>query len=68
MKPRQLYMTFFIAFSLSSVVFADRGDDLLPLVQSEALRGHIIALQENIQQGPQQIVYRTRSAFHRDAA
>ncbi len=61
------YVILLIAFWLPSIASADRGDDLLPLVQSETLKAHIIALQENVQ-APQRIAYRTRSAYRRDAS
>lgn len=83
MKLRQLCLILLILCLHASVISADRGDDLISLVQSETLKAHIIALQENVQQvsprGSEQprasgtpqkerIVYRTRSSYHRDAA
>ena len=83
MKLRQLCLILLILCLHVSVISADRGDDLISLVQSETLKAHIIALQENVQQvsprGSEQprasgtpqkerIVYRTRSSYHRDAA
>ena len=44
-----------------------RGDELLTLVQSEALEARVIALQENIAPGRNLQAYRTRSAHHREA-
>ena len=46
--------------------FSYRGDELLTLVQSDALEAQVIALQENIGQGRFH-AYRTRSAHHREA-
>ena len=43
-----------------------RGDELLTLVQSDALEAQVIALQENIGTGNFH-AYRTRSAHHREA-
>jgi hypothetical protein len=65
---RQLHIICLLLLWLPFSVFADRGDELLPLIQTEVLKGHIIALQENILQTPKPIVYRTRNAYHRDAA
>lgn len=65
---RSILLLFFLHSWPVLLGVADRGDDLLPLIQSEALKAHIIALQENIQHAPKRIVYRTRSAYHRDAA
>ena len=47
--------------------FSQRGDELLTLVQSEALEARVIALQENIAPGRNLRAYRTRSAHHREA-
>lgn len=45
----------------------NRGDELLTLVQSDALEAHVIALQENIAPGRNLQAHRTRSAHHREA-
>ena len=66
---RHLHVGFLsITFWAVSVASADRGDELLPPIQLEALREHIIVLQENVELEPERITYRTRSAYHRDAA
>ena len=44
-----------------------RGDELLTLVQSDALEAQVIALQENFASGRNLRAHRTRSAHHRDA-
>lgn len=44
-----------------------RGDDLLMLVQSEALEARVITLQENFASGHNLPAFRTRSAHHREA-
>ena len=44
--------------------FLSRGDELLTLVQSEALEARVIALQENMGRSR---ALRTRSAHHREA-
>ena len=44
-----------------------RGDDLLTLVQSEALEARVITLQENFASGHNLPAFRTRSAHHREA-
>lgn len=77
-----LCTTILLISSIRTASLADRGDDILPLVQSEKLKAHIITLQENVQQTPtpesgrlppsdvlsyKPIVYRTRSSYHRDA-
>ena len=82
MKFRQLLTILFIS-SIRTASLADRGDEILPLVQPENLKAHIIALQENVRQTPAEeseilppsdasannpVAYRTRSSFHRDAA
>ena len=64
---QQLNAIIFVLFLYSAIVSADRGDDLLPLIEAEHLKAHITALQENTRQLPKRI-YRTRSAYHRDAA
>lgn len=45
-----------------------RGDELLTLVQSEAIEARVIALQENIAFDRNFLPFRTRSAHHRVAA
>ena len=58
---------FCICFSITGSAddgFLSRGDELLTLVQSEALEARVIALQENI--GPSRAL-RTRSTHHREA-
>ena len=44
-----------------------RGDELLTLVQSDALEAQVIALQENPSSGHNLRPHRTRSAHHREA-
>ena len=44
-----------------------RGDELLTLVQSDALEAQVIALQENVLPGRNFHALRTRSAHHREA-
>ena len=44
-----------------------RGDELLTLVQSDALEAQVIALQENFASGRNLRAHRTRSAHHREA-
>ncbi len=63
----QIYAIF---LSMLCIVFAgaaERGDELLTLVQSEALEARVLALQENVTSFPHQFAYRTRSAHHREA-
>ncbi len=67
-KRRSLTAIILVALGFSTAAHADRGDDILPLIQSEAIEAHIIALQENVNQRRSSIVYRTRSAHHRDAS
>ena len=45
----------------------NRGDELLTLVQSDALEAQVIALQENFAPGRTIQAYRTRNAHHRKA-
>lgn len=45
----------------------NRGDELITLVQSDALEAQVIALQENFASGLNLRVHRTRSAHHREA-
>ena len=45
----------------------NRGDELLTLVQSDALEAQVIALQENFAPGRSLQPYRTRNAHHRKA-
>ncbi len=47
--------------------FSQRGDELLTLVQSDALEAQVIALQENVVPIPNFHAHRTRSAHHREA-
>ena len=83
MKFRHLLSILLISSLRTAASFADRGDEILPLVQSENLKAHIIALQENGQQtqttasenvppsdasGNIPVAYRTRSSYHRGAA
>ena len=44
-----------------------RGDELLTLVQSDALEAQVVALQENVAPGRSFQAHRTRSAHHREA-
>ena len=61
------YAIFFFIFIFASAGWGERGDELLSLVQSEALEAHVLALQENVRQFPYPLAYRTRSAHHRAA-
>ena len=56
------------ALEISRAAQADRGDDILSLVKSEALEAHIVALQENIKQGWSPFAFRTRSAYNLEAS
>ena len=47
--------------------FSNRGDELRTLVQSDALKAQVIALQENFIPGRNVQAHRTRSAHHREA-
>jgi len=47
--------------------FLQRGDELLGLVQSDALEAEVVALQENVSLGRSLHAHRTRSAHHREA-
>ena len=47
--------------------FSQRGDELLTFVQSDALEGQVVALQENVALGRSFHAHRTRSAHHREA-
>ena len=47
--------------------FSQRGDELLSLVQSDALEAQVIALQENVIPIPNFHAHRTRNAHHREA-
>jgi len=47
--------------------FLQRGDELLGLVQSDALEAEVVALQENVSLGRNLHAHRTRSAHHREA-
>ena len=47
--------------------FLQRGDELLTLVQSDALEAQVVALQENVSLGRNLHAHRTRSAHHREA-
>ena len=55
------------AFFFSDSVCAERGDELIKKVQSDALISHVTALQENISYSRNVLTYRTRSAHHREA-
>ena len=68
MKSLPLCVIILTAFAVSYVAHADRGDDILSVIQSEALEAHIVALQENVKQGASPIAYRTRSAHNREAS
>ena len=57
----------FIFIAASTRGWAERGDELLSLVQSAALEAHVLALQENMRQFPYPLAYRTRSAHHHEA-
>ena len=61
-------MIILAAFGIPHAVHADRGDDILSLIQPESLEAHIVALQENIKPGQSQIAFRTRSAYNREAS
>ncbi|MDE0297541.1 MAG: M28 family peptidase [Candidatus Poribacteria bacterium] len=56
------------AFKVLCASHADRGDDILPLIQADALETHIFALQENIKRGRTDFAYRTRSAHNSEAS
>ena len=59
-----------IPFSITTAAddkVLSRGDDLLTLVQSEALEARVITLQENFASGHNLPAFRTRSAHHREA-
>ena len=59
-----------ISFSITTAAddkLLYRGDDLLTLVQSEALEARVITLQENFASGHNLPAFRTRSAHHREA-
>ena len=47
--------------------FLQRGDELLTLVQADALKAQVVALQENVALGRSFHAHRTRSAHHREA-
>lgn len=47
--------------------FLQRGDELLGLVQSDALEAEVVALQENVSLGRNLHAHRTRSAHHHEA-
>ena len=47
--------------------FSQRADELLTLVQSDALKAQVVALQENVALGRNFHAHRTRSAHHREA-
>ena len=47
--------------------FSQRADELLTLVQSDALKAQVVALQENVALGRSFHAHRTRSAHHREA-
>lgn len=47
--------------------FLQHGDELLTLVQSDALEAQVVALQENVSLGRNLHAHRTRSAHHREA-
>lgn len=47
--------------------FLQRGDELLTLVQSDALEAQVVALQENVSLGRNLHAHRTRNAHHRAA-
>ena len=61
------YAIFVFIFIAASTGWGERGDELLSLVQSAALEAHVLMLQENVQQFPYPLAYRTRSAHHREA-
>lgn len=63
----QIYAIFLSMFCVVCPGAAERGDELLTLVQSEALEARVWALQENVTSFPHQFAYRTRSAHHREA-
>ena len=67
-RYRCQYTIALLLFGISSMVLADRGEDILPLIQTEALRAHSIALQENVRHGKFQTAYNTRSAYNREAS
>ena len=56
-----------VVLSIPISVIADRGDELLTFVQSDALAAQVTTLQENIPPGRTFHPYRTRNAHHRQA-
>ena len=67
MKRQPLCMIILATFGILCSSHADRGDDILTLIEAEAIEAHIVALQENVKPGQSPIAYRTRSAHNRDA-
>ncbi len=63
----QTYAIFLFTLFPSISVNAERGDELITEVKSDALVSHVTALQENISYHPNELAYRTRSAHHRKA-
>ena len=68
------YIIFLLVVFISLPIMAEegnqslsRGDELLTLVQSDALEAQVIGLQENFASGPHLRAHRTRSAHHREA-
>ena len=41
-------MIILATFGILCSVHADRGDDILTLIEAEAIEAHIVALQENV--------------------
>ena len=68
LKFRLACVVVLAAYGISYSAHADRGDDMLSLIQSETLEAHIVALQENVKQGRSQFAFRTRSAYNREAS
>ena len=55
------------AMAENSSNFSQRGDELLTLVQADALEAQVVALQENVVPERYFRAHRTRSAHHREA-
>ena len=56
---------FFFALSISG--HAERGNELIKKVQSDAIISHVTVLQDNVTFFPRHLAYRTRNAHHREA-
>lgn len=69
LKPSKIriYTIFLFIIFLPISVYADRGDELIKMVESDQLISHVTALQDNAKFFPHYLAYRTRSAHHREA-